>query len=262
MIDVWVAPEPMPDSATLMMWRMEAARAGFTGEQCSRLAFWRWLAQVDRAGLGKPVDEKRMAFLNEIRNHFGTPYVFGAKGPLTFDCSGLLTYCGRQVGLDLGDPDLTSADGLKQYCESIPMTHAAPGDLYLFSQTYGSTGPDYATHCGAVAGTGNIYMLDDHGDPWPGCGNTDITTPYWQQHLMGAWRPIGYDDSEEDPALIAELQAKVTALESQLGYLTKDVAAALQSALTSARVAKKAAQRTEALDSIQAAIDTLSRGGS
>lgn len=244
-----------------MKWRLEAGRAGFSGEQGARLAFWRWLAQVDRAGLGKLMDNKRFVFLDHIRAYFGKPYVFGGKTPETsFDCSGLLTHVGIEVGLDLGNPYYTSADGLKTYCDPVPLSHVAAGDLYLFSQTYGNTGPDYATHCGAATGNG-IHMLDTHGDPWPGVGQTNIQTPYWQQHFMGAWRPRGYNDAGEDPIVIAELQAKVDALTSQLGYLTGDVAVAIQSALLSAEKAKNKQERQDAYDSLQAALDTLKRGG-
>lgn len=260
---LWLPTQPPPDSATLMKWRLEAGRAGFSGEQGARLAFWRWLAEVDRAGLGNLMDNKRFVFLDHIRAYFGKPYVFGGKTPETsFDCSGLLTHCGIEVGLDLGNPYYTSADGLKAYCERIPLTHIAAGDLYLFSQTYGNTGPDYATHCGAATGDGT-HMLDTHGDPWPGVGQTNILTPYWQQHLMGAWRPHGYNDdgNKEDPAVIAELEAKVRELESTKGYLTVDVANALQDALDGAAKARNKQERQEAYDSIQAAINTLRRGG-
>lgn len=205
-----------------------------------------------------PMPDLRQAFLNEIRQHFGTPYVFGAKGPTDFDCSGLLTYSARQVGLDLGDPLMTSADGLKGYCDLIPLEDVLPGDLYLFHTTYGDGGPFYATHCGAALGDGT-HMLDDHGDPWPGCGQTDLTTPYWQEHLMGAWRPRGYGapSEEDDPVKLAEA-------ENTIDYLKGDVADAFEAAITTLENTPKLpkAARDAVASGLRPALETLRRGGS
>jgi cell wall-associated NlpC family hydrolase len=204
--------------------------------------------------LEEPVPDLRQAFLVELRRHRGTPYVFGAKGPTNFDCSGLLTYGGRQVGLDLGDPMMTSADALKQYCDPIPLEAVLPGDLYLFSQTYGSGGPHYATHCGAAIGDGT-HMLDDHGDPWPGCGVTDISQAYWQAHLIGAWRPRGYGAAEEDDDVTN------SELINLLGNIQGDWTDAAASAIQGAKVEEDGEKREALLDAALAALATIKRGG-
>jgi hypothetical protein len=210
-------------------------------------AHWRLLQEG-------PVTNLRQAYLDEIRRHFGTPYVFGAKGPRVFDCSGLLTWCAQEVGLDLGDPMLTSADRLKTYCEPVPLAAVKPGDLYLFSQTYGAGGPHYATHCGAALGDGQ-YMLDDHGDPWPGCGQTNITAPYWDAHLMGAWRPRGFGADEEDH------DVNNADLINLLGNIQGDWCDAAAAAVRAAQTEEDPAARNDLLNAALAALATIHRGG-
>ncbi len=190
-------------------------------------------------------DARRAALLAKIREYWGCPYVFGGKSPETsFDCSGLLTYCARAVGLDLGDPNYTSADGLRGH--STPVVVPLPGDLVLFHTTYGTTGPNYATHCGVVNGPGT--MLDTH----DGVHETNAQAPYWQAHLMGYWRPSRYDDVaiEEDAVKIAEL-------ETRLGYCQGDVADALQAGLEGAVAATTPEAQAAAYEAIQSAINSL-----
>lgn len=40
----------------------------------------------------------RGKYISELRKHIGAPYVWGAAGPSTFDCSGLVWYCLRAIG--------------------------------------------------------------------------------------------------------------------------------------------------------------------
>ena len=165
----------------------------------------------------------------------GTPYVFGGKnierdGGL--DCSGLLTSTAHQVGLDLGDPDFTSAESLKQYADQVD--YPQRGDLVLFSQTYGDGGPEYATHVGVHLH--DTTMLDTH----DGVHETDYGTPYWQQHLMGYWRPRGLAPGDDD--MSAEERTELADLRNYLGGLTKDVLPAVIAELEAARGRTKADQ--------------------
>lgn len=74
--------------------------------------------------------------------HAGAPYVSGAKGPNTFDCSGLVQYSARQAGVSV--PNNTWAQTV---CNRIsprsgrtPLSrlYAVPGDLIFFYTSYGS----------------------------------------------------------------------------------------------------------------------------
>ena len=41
-------------------------------------------------------------FIDALYSQLGKPYVFGSSGPDSFDCSGLVYYCLRQAGLNIG----------------------------------------------------------------------------------------------------------------------------------------------------------------
>jgi len=117
------------------------------------------------------------------------------------------------------------------------------------------------THCGAALGDG-VHMLDDHGDPWPGCGQTDITAPYWQAHLMGAWRPRGYGAVvEEDPLVIADLEQRINDAVNLLGIIQGDWVDAATRAVQGAQAETDPAQRAALLEAALAALATIKRGG-
>ncbi|MDG4865817.1 C40 family peptidase, partial [Streptomyces sp. T-3] len=54
----------------------------------------------DRADLGKgvPASQRGMAAFNAAKSKIGTPYVYGATGPNSFDCSGLTSWAYAQAG--------------------------------------------------------------------------------------------------------------------------------------------------------------------
>lgn len=58
-------------------------------------------------------------------NQVGKPYVWGAKGPTSFDCSGLMQYSYRSIGLEIGE-DTGQQSG---NCEHIPASNLQPGDM-------------------------------------------------------------------------------------------------------------------------------------
>ena len=203
----------------------------------------------------------REAFLAKLRSQFGTPYVFGGKAPGGFDCSGYLTWCAREAGVDLGDPLMTNAEGLKRYCVELDVAQAAPGDVILFHSTYGEFGPNYATHCGVSLGVGSGRMYDTHvraGDP-EGAKETDIRQAYWQNHWLGGiWRPRSFLIVEESAPGTDATNADLINL---LGYLQGDVARALQDALDDAAATTDEAHRRAVLQALQAAINTLRLSG-
>jgi len=53
----------------------------------------------------------------------GTPYVWGAKGPDRFDCSGLTQWAWKQAGFKIGE------DTYRQINEGYPVTDVRAGDL-------------------------------------------------------------------------------------------------------------------------------------
>ena len=84
----------------------------------------------------------------EAYKHIGKPYVWGAKGPDTFDCSGFTSYVYRQAtGREIGGWTVPQESaGTK-----ISVGEAQAGDLYF----WGSPG---GTHHVAIALGGGQYI--------------------------------------------------------------------------------------------------------
>lgn len=82
----------------------------------------------------------------------GAPYVYGAAGPSSFDCSGLVQWAYKQAGISL---PRTSYD---QAAAGTPvsMSDLQPGDVVSF---YGGS------HSGIYAGNGNVIHASTSGVP-------------------------------------------------------------------------------------------------
>ncbi len=55
----------------------------------------------------------------------GKPYVWGARGPASFDCSGLMQFAYRSIGLEIGYTTYEQANQLQR----IPASNLKPGDM-------------------------------------------------------------------------------------------------------------------------------------
>jgi cell wall-associated NlpC family hydrolase len=83
-------------------------------------------------------------FVTEALMQVGKPYVWGAVGPTSFDCSGLVEYCAARVGIAMPPPGYTGSRSQQQYlfCASrgttIPVQQAAnTRGALLFTGTEG-----------------------------------------------------------------------------------------------------------------------------
>jgi len=122
-------------------------------------------------------DEMVQVVMNEALKYEGFPYVFGGDHPNTsFDCSGLTQWSYRKAGINLP----RTAQQQYDVTEHISLSEAKPGDLVFFHSTYNSG--TYVTHVGIFVGNNQMYNA---GDP---IGYADLTTAYWQKHLIGAGR--------------------------------------------------------------------------
>ena len=122
-------------------------------------------------------DATVQAIFNEALKYQGWKYVYGGSNPnSSFDCSGLVQWCYGKAGISLPRTAQTQYDATQH----IPLSQAKAGDLIFFHSTYNAGA--YVTHVGIYAGNNRMYHA---GDP---IGYADLTSSYWQQHLICAGR--------------------------------------------------------------------------
>ena len=87
------------------------------------------------AGIGAvTVPSTNAKVVQEAKRHIGQPYVWGAAGPTTFDCSGLVMYSYRKAGL--ATPRI-AADQFSA-ARLIPAARAVAGDLVFYHDSVGA----------------------------------------------------------------------------------------------------------------------------
>lgn len=90
------------------------------------------------------------------KSRLGCPYVWGASGPNSFDCSGLTMWCYRQIGISLPHYDMSQYAAAKA---RLNPSDAAPGDILWrpghVAISTGGTNYIHAPHTGAVVSYGS-----------------------------------------------------------------------------------------------------------
>ena len=128
------------------------------------------VTQFDNATVQKIMDE--------ALKYQGWEYVYGGSNPNTsFDCSGLTQWCYGKAGISLPRTAQEQYDATQH----IPLSQAQAGDLVFFHSTYNSG--TYVTHVGIVVSPTQMYHAGSSG-----IGYADLTSSYYQQHLIGAGR--------------------------------------------------------------------------
>jgi peptidoglycan DL-endopeptidase CwlO len=103
----------------------------------------------------------------------GKPYVFGAAGPYSFDCSGLVMAAWAQAGVYLPH----SASMQYYATQRVSTSELQPGDLVFF---YGGI-----EHVGIYVGGGTFVHAANPGD---GVVADQLFSSYWMSVLVGAGR--------------------------------------------------------------------------
>lgn len=103
----------------------------------------------------------------------GAPYVFGAAGPSSFDCSGLTMWAWAQAGVSL--PHSAAA----QYASlpKVPLSAVQPGDIIYYD--------NFGAHVGIYVGGGQIVQARH---PGPG-GQVQYSSMMGYDTPVGAVRP-------------------------------------------------------------------------
>jgi len=102
----------------------------------------------------------------------GKPYVYGAAGPDSYDCSGLMLWAWGKAGVSL------SHSAQAQYSETtrVPISDMQPGDIIFFGESTGSIG-----HNAMYVGGGQMVEAAHTG--------TNIRIVPVRDGIVGAGRP-------------------------------------------------------------------------
>ena len=119
------------------------------------------------------------AVLNLAYSKIGCPYVWGAEGPNSFDCSGFTSYVFRNaVGVSI--PRTSSAQS--GYGRTVSKANLQPGDLVFFN-TSGSG----VSHVGIYVGGGNMIHSPSTGKT---VRVTSINSAYYSARFVTAKRVL------------------------------------------------------------------------
>ena len=145
--------------------------------------------RVDPAPLTSPASAMRSGTETDValgllavaaaRAEIGKPYVWGAAGPESFDCSGLAQWAWARVGVRI--PKFT----VDQYnaLQPVAIADLRPGDLVFLQNTYPA---DYrVTHVGLFTERGTVIEA-----PEPGLAVREVPFGrYAARNFFGAARP-------------------------------------------------------------------------
>lgn len=112
------------------------------------------------------------------KSFIGCEYVWGATGPLTFDCSGLTQYVFQHFGVSI---PRVSADQYNS-AKKVSRSDMKAGDLVFFSN---STSGGKIAHVGIYIGNGQMIHASSTKD---NVCISSINSDYYNQHYVGSGR--------------------------------------------------------------------------
>ncbi len=123
-----------------------------------------------------PAPPQPLTVITAARRMLGAPYRYGGADPSGFDCSGLVAYAYRSVGIQV---PRTSSEQFRQ-AQPVAPDKLLPGDLLFFRLS-----PPKISHVAIYDGSGRFIHA-----PSPGkqVGYASLDNPYWRDHLVGAGR--------------------------------------------------------------------------
>jgi peptidoglycan DL-endopeptidase CwlO len=152
-------------------------------EASQQAAFSGYLAAARRSGSAPARDGRASAAARKAvavaLAQLGSPYVWGAEGPATFDCSGLTSFAYAAAGITI--PRVSRAQ-FSAYAGLRPIDplHLVAGDLVFFADAPGN--PSTIHHVGMYIGRGLMVEA-------PHTGAVVRTSSIWRSSYAGAVRP-------------------------------------------------------------------------
>jgi cell wall-associated NlpC family hydrolase len=158
------------------IYRAQLAAARISTDAYNAALSRRYLSGIELTGsTASPLALSAVKF---ALGQLGRPYVWGAEGPDTYDCSGLVQTAYASVGISL------PRTARPQYLSttSVPVAAMLPGDLLFF-------GPDPRNwdsihHVGIYLGGGRMVHA-------PTTGDVVRVAPVWWAEFFGATRVVG-----------------------------------------------------------------------
>ena len=151
-------------------------------EASQRAAFTDFLAAARAAGTAPIRDGRASAAARRAvavaLAQLGSPYVWGASGPGSFDCSGLTSFAYAAAGITI--PRVSRAQFAAYASRPVDLLHLVPGDLVFFADT--PTAPSTIHHVGMYIGNGLMVEA-------PHTGAVVRTSSIWRSTYAGAVRP-------------------------------------------------------------------------
>ena len=116
----------------------------------------------------------RADLIRETWKHIGTPYRYGGASPRGFDCSGLVHYVHRKVGIDT--PRTTAAQ--RPRAQQVALNALQTGDLLFFS-----INGEKGRHVAIYEGNGVFIHAPSSGKL---VSRASLSDPYWRTRIVGA----------------------------------------------------------------------------
>lgn len=117
---------------------------------------------------------ERQRLVTVAAAQIGTAYRYGGNTRRGFDCSGLVQYSYRQIGLDV--PRTTTAQW--RHGRKPAGSQPQPGDLLFFA-----IGPEKNRHVAIYEGQGNFIHAPSSGKR---VSRASLDNPYWRSRLTGS----------------------------------------------------------------------------
>lgn len=135
----------------------------------------RYGASVSEATTAQhPGADARSALVRVAADQIGTPYRYGGNSRRGFDCSGLVHYAHRQIGVQVPRTTHQQWRGA-----DVPRRrHLVPGDLLFFSLNGGK-----GRHVGIYEGGGVFIHAPSSGKR---VSRASLDNPYWRKRMIGA----------------------------------------------------------------------------
>jgi len=131
---------------------------------------------LERAAAAAP-SPAAAAAVRAAATRLGLPYVWGATGPGTFDCSGLTMWSYRQAGVNIPRTSRQQYSGLPR----VPVSRLLPGDLVFWAD---GASPSSIHHVAMYLGDGLMIQA-------PKAGDVVKISAVWSRPMFGAVRAVG-----------------------------------------------------------------------